>query len=122
MAEPTTEVLDEEELEPRPDEEEERPQLDPERAARRQAAMRFVRQYGDPVLKTKALAVERFDDELRAQAERMAALMEDLIGVGLAAPQVGSLSRMLIYRVGSDAALAVIVNPEIEWRSKDEET
>ena len=39
--------------------------LDPETRARRDAALRLVRKYGDPVLKSRALPVERFDDALR---------------------------------------------------------
>ena len=39
--------------------------LDPETRARREAALRLVRKYGDPVLKSRALPVERFDDALR---------------------------------------------------------
>ena len=39
-------------------------QLDPETRARREAALRLVRKYGDPVLRSRALPVERFDDAL----------------------------------------------------------
>ena len=118
MAEPTTEVVDEHEV----DEPEERVQLDPERAARREAALQLVRRWGDPVLKSGALPVERFDERLRAEVARMASVMEDAIGVGLAAPQLGTLHRLFIYRVGHEAPLAVVANPEVEWRSKDKET
>ena len=52
----------------------------------------------------------------------MASIMEDAIGVGLAAPQLGTLHRLFIYRVGHEAPLAVVVNPELEWRSKEKET
>ncbi len=119
MAEPTTEVLDEHEVD---EPEEERPHLDPERAARREAALQVVRRWGDPVLKSGALPVERFDERLRAEVARMASIMEDAIGVGLAAPQLGTLHRLFIYRVGHEAPLAVVVNPELEWRSKEKET
>jgi len=118
MAEPSTEVLDEQEV----DEPEEPRQLDPERAARREAALQVVRRWGDPVLRSGALPVERFDERLRAEVARMASIMEDAIGVGLAAPQLGTLHRLFIYRVGHEAPLAVVVNPELEWRSKEKET
>src|SRR5919199_1262848 len=105
-----------------PDEEhEEHEPLDPEMAARRAAAMSFIRRYGDPVLKSRATAVDRFDDSLRTQVARMGAIMNDALGVGLAAPQVGLSQRLLVYRVGQDAPLVALVNPEIEWRSPDEE-
>jgi peptide deformylase len=101
--------------------EEEREHLDPELAARRAAAMSFIRRYGDPVLKSRATAVDRFDDSLRTQVARMGAIMSDALGVGLAAPQVGLSQRLLVYRVGHDAPLVALVNPELEWSSDDEE-
>ncbi|HYY20394.1 MAG TPA: peptide deformylase [Thermoleophilaceae bacterium] len=101
---------------------EEEPRLDPEAEARRAAAMSFIRRFGDPVLKSKATPVDRFDDSLRNQVSRMAAIMNDAIGVGLAAPQLGISQRLLVYRVGSDAPMIALVNPEVEWRSAEEET
>jgi peptide deformylase len=104
-----------------PEQEEQRPVLDPETAARRAAALAHVRKFGDPVLKGKALPVERFDDALREEIARMAAIMRDGLGIGLAATQLGVMHRVLVYRLGEDATLAALVNPEIEWRSKDSE-
>jgi peptide deformylase len=101
-----------------PELEEER---DPEVEARRRAALSFIRRLGDPVLKSRATPVDQFDDALRAQVARMGGLMNDAIGVGLAAPQIGLSQRLLVYRVGQDAPLIALVNPEIEWRSGDEE-
>src|SRR4051812_49126773 len=95
---------------------------DPEVAARRAAAMAFIRRYGDPVLKSRATPVDRFDDALRDQVSRMGAIMDDAIGVGLAAPQVGLSQRLLVYRVGHDSPLIAVVNPEVEWSSDDEES
>src|SRR5919204_361475 len=94
---------------------------DPQVEARRAAAMSFIRRLGDPVLKSRATPVDQFDDALRAQVARMGGLMNDALGVGLAAPQVGLSQRLLVYRVGQDAPLIALVNPEIEWRSDDEE-
>src|SRR4051795_4730505 len=94
---------------------------DPQVEARRAAAMSFIRRLGDPVLKSRATEVDQFDDALRAQIARMGGLMNDALGVGLAAPQVGLSQRLLVYRVGNEAPLIALVNPEIEWSSKDEE-
>jgi peptide deformylase len=105
-----------------PEEEyEEEERLDPELVARRAAAMSFIRRYGDPVLKSRATPVDRFDDSLRTQVSRMGAIMNDALGVGLAAPQVGVSQRLLVYRVGHEAPLVALVNPEVEWSSDDEE-
>jgi len=97
------------------------PPLDPEVRARRNAALAHVRKLGDPVLRTKARAVERFDDALRDEVRRMAVLMEDALGIGLAAPQVGISHRVLVYRVEPESPVTALVNPQIEWSSRDEE-
>jgi peptide deformylase len=100
---------------------EDAPALDPEAEARRIAAMSFIRRLGDPVLKSSATPVDRFDDSLRKQVSRMAGIMGDAYGVGLAAPQLGISQRLLVYRVGPDAPVIVLANPELEWTSGDAE-
>ena len=98
------------------------PELDPETAARRKAALERIRSFGDPVLRTRAREVQRFDDALLDEVQRMGELMGDALGVGLAAPQVGVLHRLLVYRVGPQTEIAALVNPEIEWSGSDKET
>jgi peptide deformylase len=115
-APPDPELADAEELEPEP------PPLDPETRARRTAALALVRSYGDPVLATRARAVERFDEALEQEARRMSAIMGDALGIGLAAPQVGVLHRLLVYRVEPDTPPTVLVNPHVQWRGKELET
>jgi peptide deformylase len=95
--------------------------LDPETRARRDAALRLVRKYGDPALKSRALPVERFDDALREEVRRMGQLMHDALGIGLAATQLGVMHRVLVYRVEPDAPVAALVNPVLEWSGKDKE-
>ena len=102
-------------------EDEDEVRIDPELEARRVAAMSFIRKYGDPVLKSKATPVDQFDESLRNQVGRMGGIMGDAMGVGLAAPQLGVSQRLLVYRVGQEAPLIALVNPEIEWHSGDEE-
>ncbi len=101
---------------------EDEPRLDPEVEARRVAAMSLVRRLGDPVLKSRATEVDRFDDGLRGQVARMAGIMNDALGVGLAAPQLGISQRVLVYRVGPDAPVIALVNPELDWHGEEEET
>ena len=107
--------------EPLDPEADEKPRVDPELEARRVAAMSFIRRYGDPVLKSRATPVDRFDDTLRNQVGRMAGIMKDAFGVGLAAPQLGISQRVLVYRVGQDAPVVALVNPEVEWSGDDNE-
>jgi peptide deformylase len=95
--------------------------LDPETRARREAALRLVRKFGDPVLKTRALPVDRFDERLLAEVERMGQLMNDALGIGLAATQLGVMHRVLVYRVEPDAPVAALVNPVIEWLGEETE-
>jgi peptide deformylase len=97
------------------------PPLDPEVEARRAAAMSFIRRLGDPVLKSRATPVDRFDESLQRQVSRMAGIMNDALGVGLAAPQLGISQRLLVYRVGPDAPVIALANPEVEWESPDRE-
>ena len=94
-------------------------ELDPEVKARRDAALARVRKLGDPVLRARALPVERFDEALAEEARRMGELMHDALGVGLAATQIGILHRLLVYRAYADDPLGVLVNPELEWQSEE---
>ena len=110
------------EVEPEPDSEDRYARLDPETRARRDAALRLVRKYGDPSLKSRALEVDRFDDALREEIRRMGQVMHDALGIGLAATQVGVMHRVLVYRVDPDAPVAAVVNPVIEWVSDERES
>lgn len=94
--------------------------LDPERAERRAAALARVVKFGDPVLRSVASPVQDFDDALAAEAERMGRLMQEGMGVGLAATQLGILRRILVFQAGPDAPVTTLVNPEIEWSSYEE--
>ncbi len=97
-------------------------ELDPETRARRDAALRHVRKFGDPVLRTTALPVDRFDESLAEEIEQMGELMHDALGIGLAATQLGVLHRVLVYRAYSDDPLTALVNPAIEWADEELDT
>ncbi len=97
-------------------------ELDAETRARRDAALRHVRKLGDPVLRTRAVPVERFDEELRVEAQRMDELMQAALGIGLAATQVGILHRLLVYRAYADDPTTVLVNPVLDWVSDERES
>ena len=97
-------------------------QLDPVTRAKREAALRHVRKYGDPVLRSRARPIDVFDSALADEVRRMGELMDDALGIGLAATQLGVMHRLLVYRVDPEAPLGVLVNPEIEWRGDEVET
>ncbi|MEV4419115.1 peptide deformylase [Patulibacter sp. NPDC049589] len=90
--------------------------------ARRAAALEAIRQWGDPVLKGKARDVTVFDEQLRRELDTMGQLMHAARGVGLAANQVGTLHRVLVYAVdGGEGPVRRLVNPTIEWRGAESE-
>jgi peptide deformylase len=97
-------------------------ELDPEVRARRDAALSHVRKLGDPVLRASALPVDRFDEALRAEIERMSELMGDALGIGLAATQIGVLHRVLVYHADPEDPVTALVNPVLEWSSEETET
>lgn len=79
-------------------------------------ALRKILHYPEPLLKQKSLPVTEFNAELKQLADDMVETMYDAPGVGLAAPQVGELKRLIILDCsGKDEPddLIVAVNPEI---------
>jgi peptide deformylase len=96
----------------------EQEQLDPEREARRRLALAQIRQYPDPVLRMRANEVESFDDDLRRLVERMAQLMQDARGVGLAGTQVGTLQRVFVFQPTEEYEPRAVVNPVLVDKSQ----
>ncbi len=84
-------------------------------------AIRPILTVPDPVLRRQAKPIERVDAELRRLIEDMLATMYDAPGIGLAAPQIGVLRRLIVMDPAKDDApktpLAMI-NPEILDRSE----
>ena len=72
-----------------------------------------MRQYPDPVLRMKAHEVEEIDDSVTGLVERMKGLMSEARGVGLAAPQLGILRRVLVYQAGEEEPFMALVNPRV---------
>src|SRR5215204_4096090 len=95
------------------DVEEEEERRDPEVEARRRIALAQIRQYPDAVLRMRANEVEQFDDDLARLANRMAMLMQEARGVGLAATQVGVLQRLFVFQAEDEEQPTAVVNPEI---------
>jgi peptide deformylase len=79
-----------------------------------------IRQYGDPVLRQRAAAVEDIDGALKQLADDMVHTMYEAPGVGLAAPQVGVQKRLFVYDTNDGQGPRTVVNPELtetrgEW-------
>jgi peptide deformylase len=77
----------------------------------------WIRQLGDPVLRTPVRRATRHDGVLRGQVERMAATLDDAEGAGLAATQVGILQRAFVYRLTPAHPVRALIEPRIEARS-----
>ena len=74
-------------------------------------ALRNIVTVGDPVLGKNCRKVTTFDRRLHELLEDMAETLYDANGVGLAAPQVGVLRRVVVVDVGE--GLIELINPEI---------
>jgi peptide deformylase len=96
-------------------------QLDAEREARRRAALAQIRQYPDPALRMPAREVETPDEALQALVDRMTRLMTEARGVGLAAPQLGILRRVLVYQTAEEDPVSALVNPRLVASSDERE-
>ena len=81
-------------------------------------AIRPIRLFGDPILRTKAEPVVDFDAELRRLVKDLSETMMDAPGVGLAAPQIGVSLRVFTYFV--DDELGHLVNPELELSAEEQ--
>ncbi len=73
--------------------------------------------YGNPVLKLRADPISHIDKDIEHLAEGMLEVMDQYVGVGLAAPQVGVPKRLIIVGFETDEKPTVLVNPEITFRS-----
>jgi peptide deformylase len=70
-----------------------------------------LREYPDPILRRTALPVAKVRSSVGALLRRMARVMYDREGIGMAAPQIGVLQRLIIADIGE--GLLSIINPEI---------
>ncbi len=75
-------------------------------------AIRNIREDGDEVLRKKCKPVTKMTERLSALIDDMFETMYEANGVGLAAPQVGVLRRIVVIDTMEDNPL-VLVNPEI---------
>ena len=77
-------------------------------------ALRTIREYGDNVLELKCKEVKEVTPRIRELVDDMLETMYDANGVGLAAPQVGILKRIVVIDVSPEADNPLImINPEI---------
>jgi len=80
----------------------------------------------DPILRETAPEIDKINDGIRAQAQKMTDTMYAAEGIGLAAPQVGILNRLIVVdtaRRARDEKTApnpiAMINPRIVWSSEE---
>jgi len=77
----------------------------------------------DPILRQTAQDVDRIDDTIRAQIKKMIDTMYFAEGIGLAAPQVGLLNRVIVVdtsrREHDNPKPIGMINPKIVWKSEE---
>ncbi len=76
-------------------------------------AIRTIRKDGDPILRKMCKAQENFDERLALLVQDMIDTMYEADGVGLAAPQIGVMKRIIVVDVYDDTGVKVLINPEI---------
>lgn len=76
--------------------------------------------YPAEVLRDKAIPVEKVTDELVSLADRMTEAMLRAEGIGIAAPQLGVLKRLIVVNLEDD--FHIVVNPEVVNTSDDRES
>jgi len=92
----------------------------------RRMTVRNILIHPDPRLRKTCAPVERITPELRGLANDMLRTMYDAPGVGLAAPQIGKLARLIVMdcvkEPDAQPRPIVLFNPEILWRSDSRES
>lgn len=86
-------------------------------------ALREVRKLGDEILRKKSRKIEIVDERIKILLDDMVETMQHENGVGLAAPQVGVLKRVVVID-GGEKGIIKLINPQIidfEGSQKDEE-
>ncbi|MDP3262653.1 MAG: peptide deformylase [Tabrizicola sp.] len=84
--------------------------------------IRSILIHPDPRLKKRCEPVGEITDEVRRLAADMLETMYDAPGIGLAAPQVGVMKRLLVMDCIKDgpAEPMVLINPVVDWASEDQ--
>jgi peptide deformylase len=82
-------------------------------------AIRPIRLFGDPLLRTAADPVADFDKQLRGLVKDLTQTLADARGLGLAAPQIGVGLRVFAYAVDGDRGY--LVNPDLDFPDEEEQ-
>ena len=84
-----------------------------------------ILQLPNPILRQKSLEIQKVDENIRRTLDDMLETMYEANGVGLAAPQVGLLQRMLVIDISAKEEAKQplkMINPKMVWHSDEIQT
>lgn len=84
-------------------------------------ALRKIRLTGDEILRKKSREVEKVDEKIKELIDDMVETMHEFNGVGLAAPQVGILKRVIVIDLYDGNPVLKLINPEIKKEIDEQE-
>ncbi len=82
-------------------------------------ALRPIVRFPDPRLRLKAEPVVAFDQALRTLAQDLTETMRAAPGIGITAPHIGVLQRLVIIQLEADPEPHVYLNPQLIWTSPE---
>ena len=84
-------------------------------------AIRIIREEDDEILRKKSREVENVDDKIRQILDDMVETMHKYDGLGLAAPQIGILKRLVVIDLYDEKGPIKLVNPVIVKQKGEQE-
>ena len=82
-------------------------------------ATRPILRFPDPRLRLKAEPIPTIDEDIRALARDLAETMHAAPGIGITAPHIGILKRLVVIQLESDPLPHIYINPQIVWTSSN---
>jgi peptide deformylase len=81
--------------------------------------IRPIIRFPDPRLRRKAEPILDLNDEVRALARDLTETMHAAPGIGITAPHIGILKRLVVIQLESDPEPHIYINPQVTWTSAD---
>ena len=81
--------------------------------------VRTILRFPDPRLRANAQRVVVFDEDLRSLAADLLDTMRAAPGIGITAPHIGILKRLIVIELTAADGVRTYVNPQIVWTSAD---
>ena len=78
-------------------------------------AIRPIIRFPDPRLRRKAEPIGDVDDEVRTLADDLTETMRAAPGIGITAPHIGILKRLVVIQLETDPEPHIYIDPDIDW-------